>query len=80
MRLQQAPRGSLITSACPKCTQNFHSFNRKMPIAESSPSPALDTTSTGNVSTSFNKTNDKTIKHFLDLVDRALNIEIAAVY
>jgi Fe-S oxidoreductase len=53
MRLQQIPKKAAVTSACPKCTQNFHNFN---------------------------KTNDKSIKHFLDLVDHALNIEIAAVY
>jgi Fe-S oxidoreductase len=52
MRLDTIPKKSAITSPCPKCTQNFLTFN---------------------------KSNDKSIRHFLELVDDALGIEIAAV-
>jgi Fe-S oxidoreductase len=64
MRLSQIPKKSVVTSACPKCTQNFRDFVQKEK----------------NRGEDFNKTNDKTIKHFLDLVDHALNIEIPAEY
>jgi len=53
MRLGQLPKTAKVTAGCPKCIQNFSSFN---------------------------KTNSKIrIKHFLELVDDALGIEIPAV-
>jgi Fe-S oxidoreductase len=54
LRLEQLPANSTVTAACPKCTQNFSSFN---------------------------KPNSKiTVKPFLELVDSALNVDIADVY
>lgn len=54
LRLSQLPKIATVTAACPKCTQNFASFN---------------------------KSNSKiSVRHYLELVDDALNIEIPAVY
>ncbi len=53
MRLDQIPKKAMVTSSCPKCTQNFQNFNT---------------------------TNSKSIKHFLELVDDALNIKIQVEY